>query len=257
MNSGPATPYYSHGGTPPLPSLLRGNTNESVIQSLSSSPEQLHHHNHPARRSMGIGNIAGGFARALNASSTFGIMNMSPPTKRRNVSPAGSFNAPSASAPGNILTWGPPTIHNYKASAESALSDSSFDENEGDDAGNHHNTSNVDIQIFNFEQFEEESSLVLPLLDPTKAKLYNCYRENYADMLYLWDEKVARLEILKFNGFSNERDEVQTPFSKKKNDVWKGLGQYSDLILYTLFAFDIFSSPAIFQCRLPSRIYKR
>jgi len=238
MSSDPATPYYSHGGTPPLPSLLRGNTNESVVQSLSSSPEQLHHHHHhPARRSMGIGNIAGGFARALNASSGFGIMGISPPTKRRNVSPVGSFNAPSASAPGNILTWGPATIHNYKVSAESAFSDNSWDDNDGNDTttGGGGSASNVDIQILNFEQFEEESSLVLPLLDPTKAKLYSCYRENYADMLYLWDEKVARLEILKFNGFSNERDEVQTPFSKKQNDVWRGLGQYLHLIFPPLF----------------------
>lgn len=190
---------YSTGTTPPLRSF--GPTVEDYgFCSMSSSPEQTHN----SRRPPGFG---AGLARA------FGPATGSPPTRRR-PSPAESPLGFTSTTSG--VTWGPTTTI---GSAGLVVSDPE---------PTTENPFPVRITMVNMDQFDEEGNVYVPLLDPRKAKLYRSYRENYANLLYVWGLRLQRLEILQFNGpkcTQVDEEGEGDRFGRKSSPVndWDGL----------------------------------
>jgi hypothetical protein len=47
--------------------------------------------------------------------------------------------------------------------------------------------------------FDDDGWMTAPLLEPTRSTMYASYRYAYAEMLHMWSQPLARLEIMKFN----------------------------------------------------------
>ncbi|CAI4211008.1 unnamed protein product [Parascedosporium putredinis] len=57
----------------------------------------------------------------------------------------------------------------------------------------------VAVKVEDQTIFDDDGWLVLPLLDPTQSAMHTCYRYAYAEMLHMWEQPLARLEVMKFN----------------------------------------------------------
>ncbi|KAH0559236.1 hypothetical protein GP486_004252 [Trichoglossum hirsutum] len=218
--SDPVTPY-STGNTPPLMSKLsRANSdlNEHHSHSLSNSPEQQ-----MSRRANSAVNFAANLSRPYaNALSS------SPPMEKKRVSPVESML-------GNItsggVTWGANTIFGPGVRGKAASSNATYssDEAEEGEAGE----TRIRITMKNQNMFDDEGYVSVPLLDPKKSLRYSGYRESYAELLYIWNLQLQRLEILKFNGlksYFNDETEGEGLISLGRRNadatesrIWPGL----------------------------------
>lgn len=57
----------------------------------------------------------------------------------------------------------------------------------------------VNIILEDQSMFDDDGWLDNPLLDPKSSVVYANYRYAYAEMLHMWEQPLARLEIMKFN----------------------------------------------------------
>lgn len=57
----------------------------------------------------------------------------------------------------------------------------------------------VSVVVEDQTAFDDDGWLSTPLLDPGRASLYAHYRYAYAEMLQMWGQPLARLEVMKFN----------------------------------------------------------
>lgn len=243
-NSGDLIPH-SISGTPPMPSNLnpRLQGEFSGAQSISSSPEQHSHHpllHTQTKRTTGISNFTGGIARALtNAQGNFGAVisgglngiNSSPPSKKpKPISPdtgslanrAGSYQVPVTT------TWAPETQTQARMKSRVEV-DNKDKPQDGDYDDTREDGYTIDLQLFNLENFDDEGSMSVPLLNQQKTRTYRHYRETYADMLYTWDLPLERLEILKFNGLKALTEaslEKLDSFPRQRHELWDGLGTW-------------------------------
>ncbi|KAF3942373.1 hypothetical protein ABW19_dt0202347 [Dactylella cylindrospora] len=240
--SDPVTPH-SIGGTPPMQSSMsvRGHIEFGGSHSMSSSPEHHHHYNaiqSQMKRSSGISNFTGGIARALTAqgglsaviSGGLNGMGSSPPTRRskpvlpeQNTTGYIGVNNQQATS----STWAPESQYRVKSKSPGwgISSERTLEDAEGE------TDSQIDLQLHYLDQFDDEGSMSIPLLDPSRNKSFHRYRETYADMLFTWDLPLQRLEILKFNGLKALNDvnlDKLDTFSRKQNKLWDGLGSLHD-----------------------------
>ncbi|KAG0636327.1 hypothetical protein HOY80DRAFT_891559 [Tuber brumale] len=211
FNSDPSMPY-STGTTPPLRNFGLDVDGFSSYPSLSSSPEQTHHY----RRSTAAmaANFSAGLVRA------FGPGTASPPTRKR-LSPTESLMGNSTNATTSGVTWGP--ITTFGSGSKGPPSEDLTETN-----SDHEYPPSARITMMNLDKFDDEGNVNIPFLDPNKTKLYRSYRENYADILYVWNLQIQRLEILQFNGLKcNQVDEEGelVGFGRKRGnaDGWDGL----------------------------------
>ncbi|KAH8153557.1 uncharacterized protein LAJ45_02370 [Morchella importuna] len=88
----------------------------------------------------------------------------------------------------------------------------------------------IRITMMNQDKFDDEGNVHVPFLDPQKFRLYQSYRENYADLLFNWGLQTPRLEVLKYNGLKNAAfealEEEPVGFSRKPTKVTEPSGQY-------------------------------
>lgn len=201
FGSDPMLPY-STGTTPPTSSLRLGTDDFSGSHSLSSSPE---HHHLPFRRSTSA--ISANFARA-----TIGPANASPPSRRR-PSPAESMLNPFATSG---VTWGAITTFGSGSKGASSTTDATSEENEPIEP--------IVITMCNRETFDDEAVASLPLLSLDRKAFYKTYRENYANLLYMWNFQIERLEVLKFNtNDTSLSSPILSGFSRHPSPRPKGL----------------------------------
>lgn len=256
----PQTPY-STGNTPPVfPSHSRSSRN-SMVTSLSSSPEQGANRN--ARRSNSNLTAAFSLSKAFN-------LGTSPSSQDRFRSEADL----STSAPTSGITWGSTTFYSGSSSIspqkkrrnssrrssfktfDSAYStESSGDDYTTDDSyvdakayipAKEKNPSipSIKVTLKNQNQFDQEGHASVPLLPPEHAGKYASYREIYADQLSAWDLPIKRAEMLKFNGFINywPNDMPVSNYGSAAGDIVKNDGSGSEGVLskessgYTLIA---------------------
>ncbi|RPB01839.1 hypothetical protein L873DRAFT_1827113 [Choiromyces venosus 120613-1] len=210
FNSDPSMPY-STGTTPPLRNYGLDVDGFSSFPSLSSSPEQTHHYR---KSTAGMAaNFSAGLVRA------FGPGTGSPPTRKR-PSPAESLMGNFTNATSGV-TWGP--ITTFGSGSKGPPSEDLTETN-----SDHEHPSSARITMMNLDKFDDEGNVNIPFLDPKKTKLYRSYRENYADILYVWCLQIQRLEVLQFNGLKcNQVDEEGelVGFGRKRGntDGWDGL----------------------------------
>lgn len=64
----------------------------------------------------------------------------------------------------------------------------------------------VSVSVFVEDQtiFDDDGWLSEPLLEPSRANIYANYRYAYAEMLQMWRQPLARLEVMKFNVLKDE-----------------------------------------------------
>jgi len=209
FNSDPSMPY-STGTTPPLRNYGLDVDGFSSFPSLSSSPEQTHQYR---RSTAGMAaNFSAGLVRA------FGPGVGSPPARKR-LSPAESLMGNFTNA--TSVTWGPITTFGSgpKGPPSEDLTETNSD---------HEHPSCARITMMNLDKFDDEGNVNTAFLDSKKTKLYRSYRENYADILYVWRLQIPRLEILQFNGLKcNQVDDEGelVGFGRKRGntDGWDGL----------------------------------
>ncbi|KAI5778688.1 hypothetical protein EDC01DRAFT_673029 [Geopyxis carbonaria] len=207
FGSDPLLPY-STGTTPPTSHLRLGPEDYSGYgpYSLSSSPEQHRGVVHFRRSNSAI------------SANALGAANASPQSRRR-PSPADSMlNA--FTTPGGV-TWGAITTFGSgsKGGGGSTITEDTTDDNDPLEP--------IVIMMCNREAFDDEGAISIPLLNQDRLQMYKAYRENYANLLYVWDLPLRRLEVLKFNSADAEpASPVLSEFTRRtrtRGNKWDGL----------------------------------
>lgn len=188
----PTSNSYSCGETPPKSSRDHLQERDST-QSLSTSPE-----NRVNRRSNSA--VSGGFAASLPRTLANMVSGSPPdPPLRKKPSPAetmlGNF------APSNI-TWGASTV--FGASTAPSTEPPTARTSVSDDD---HRRGEILFMIpvgvncipENQGLFDDDGWMSTPLLSPLRNQLYASYRYAYAELLFMWGQRLSRLEIMKFD----------------------------------------------------------
>jgi len=195
--SDPASASYSCGETPPLRS--NGASSEHLsqqTQSLSTSPDNPRVFR---RANSGLASsFAASFSRPFSIAASSSPPN--PPPSRKRPSPV--ENMLSTLAP-SAITWGNTTV--LGSVKEQVVPErSSYSDDESDrDGPKLGECTGISLTLENQNAFDDEGCMSSPLLDPGKSATYAGYRRAYANLLYLWGHRLARLEILKFNGLKD------------------------------------------------------
>ncbi|KAH7176605.1 hypothetical protein EDB81DRAFT_707116 [Dactylonectria macrodidyma] len=184
-NGDPASNSYSCGETPP--NKFKGYLGElEPPPSLSTSPNTRF----VPRANSGL---ASAFAANLPRSFTAGSSSSPPGQGRKRPSPAETILSSLAPSMGNI-TWSASTAMD-SSGGRTSLSD---DEYRRDDFLPLVPI-NVSVTMEDQTIFDDDGWLSTPLLEPSRSELYANYRYAYAEMLQIWNQPLARLEIMKFN----------------------------------------------------------
>lgn len=162
-----------------------------MTQSLAASPDN---------RLLSRANSAltAGFASFPRAFAS--VASTSPPGRKR-PSPGETFLA--NLAPTNI-TWGASTI--LGPTSEPAGTAAGTARNSYSDDDNVRNDDSLPLVCYGISTdmedqtiFDDDGWLGVPFLEPSRHATYASYRHAYAEMLQMWNQPLARLEILKFN----------------------------------------------------------
>jgi len=181
---------YSCGETPPK-SAKNPLRDLGQVQSLSSSPDSrlFRRPNHPAITAA----LAASLPRTLAD-----IVGGSPPDAPSRKRPSPAEASMSNLAP-SIVTWGSSTImgesNEPSGTARTSTSDDEYRREEL--------ISTVPMAIScmpeNQSLFDDDGWISTPLLSPSRNPMCAGYRYAYAEMLQMWGQPLARLEIMKFN----------------------------------------------------------
>lgn len=185
----PGSNSYSCGETPPTRAGPEYLPEIDQTQSLSSSPNAR-----PYRR-MNSGLAS---SLAVNFPRTFGTHSVpsSPPNQpKKRASPAETILGNLAPSGIGNITWGTSVVlGDSGGTARTSLSDDEF----RDDFLPLVPIS-VSVDMEDQAIFDDDGWLGLPLVDPNQSALYAGYRYAYAEMLHMWGQPLARLEVMKFN----------------------------------------------------------
>lgn len=182
-----STNSYSCGETPPH-KFKSYHGDIEPPQSLSTSP---HSRAISQRPSSGL---ASAFTTNLPRSFVGGNSS-SPPSQRKRPSPAEAILHSLAPSMSNV-TWGNSTVVADSSGGRTSLSD---DEYRRDDNTLQFVPISVAVVMEDQTIFDDDGWLNTPLLEPSRSEVYANYRYAYAEMLQMWDQPLARLEIMKFN----------------------------------------------------------
>ncbi|KAJ8126858.1 hypothetical protein O1611_g6780 [Lasiodiplodia mahajangana] len=181
----PESTSYSCGETPPTRTPKEHLSDGGPTRSLSTSPN-----NRLLRRA----NTAITSSLA-SIQRPFTSMASTSPQGRKRISPGDNFLA--NLTPSNI-TWGssaaaaptsePPTTRN-------SLSDDEYRRDEAPYLVCYGISTGMEDQTI----FDDDGWLAIPFLEPSRNAIYVGYRYTYAEMLQMWEQPLARLEVMKFN----------------------------------------------------------
>ncbi|KAI1504965.1 hypothetical protein F5X99DRAFT_332346 [Biscogniauxia marginata] len=196
----PESNSYSCGETPPSRTPREHVLEGDHTQSLSTSPDNRLLRRANTALTTSLANFPRPFASAASTS---------PPGRKR---PSPGENFLSNLAPSNI-TWGGSTIlgptSEPSATARNSYSD---DEAKRDDflpLVCHGISTRIEDQTI----FDDDGWLNVPFLESSRDAMYASYRYTYAEMLQMWSQPLARLEIMKFNVLWNDSSNSNTtPF---------------------------------------------
>ncbi|RBQ71344.1 hypothetical protein VDGD_01871 [Verticillium dahliae] len=201
----PGSNSYSCGETPPTkgreqhldPDQPRSQ-NQSQAPSLSTSP---------SGRMVSRVNSGLTSSFAINFPRTFavGMTVASSPPHQNKKRPSPAETILSTLAPHNAITnvtWGGSTVLGDTGTARTSVSD--------DEGFREESTSLVPIGVtVHMEDqtiFDDDGWMSTPLLTPGRSDMYAVYRYAYAEILQMWNQPLARLEIMKFNTLKEDFD---------------------------------------------------
>ncbi|OJD14827.1 hypothetical protein AJ78_04857 [Emergomyces pasteurianus Ep9510] len=214
-------PLYSTGTTPPQGVQLSRQTSsrkpQSQAMSLSGSPD--HHSN--GRSVSGLGTT---LASSLSRSFTFGPSGSSSPpsnSSKKRPSPAGSLNmtGPSGWTAGGIFGKPASALPDHLTVSTTATSQTHSDtDSERPSSPKPKAPKGAKIVLKNQNMFDSDNHAYVPLLDQRQVQLFKAYRAAYADLLFVWDMPVERMEVLKINGISGSRPDMYRPSRPKYHE---------------------------------------
>ncbi|KAK7209824.1 hypothetical protein V2G26_017002 [Clonostachys chloroleuca] len=124
----------------------------------------------------------------------------SPPNQsKKKLSPAEAIL--NTLAPGMSNAWANSALAGDSGVYRASLSDDEY--HTEDTLSLVHVPVSVAVFVENQTIFDDDGWLSTPLLEPSRASLYANYRHAYAEMLQMWNEPLARLEIMKFNNMKD------------------------------------------------------
>ncbi|KAF9871573.1 hypothetical protein CkaCkLH20_10984 [Colletotrichum karsti] len=195
----PGSNSYSCGETPPTKGVKEYLGHEGdQTPSLSTSPSGrgLTRANSGLTSSFAI-NFPRPFSGVATGTTTAAS---SPPNNHGRKRPSPADTILSTLAPGAVgnVTWGSSTI--MGGGADPGTARTSLDE---DDVYREDLFSLVPVAVsVHMEDqtiFDDDGWMTTPLLEPSRADMYATYRYVYAEILQMWNQPLARLEIMKFN----------------------------------------------------------
>ncbi|TPX10632.1 uncharacterized protein E0L32_008366 [Thyridium curvatum] len=186
----PASNSYSCGETPPMRFGRDHLLERDQTQSLSTSPNTR---SFRRTNSALTSTITASLPRTLS-----GIISSSPPEPPVRKRPSPAETILSNLAPSNI-TWGGSTVFGAQAenpgTARTSLSDDDYRREEMLSMV----AVDVTVHTENSRLFNDDGWMATPFLEPSHNAIYAGYRYAYAEMLQMWGQPLARLEIMKFN----------------------------------------------------------
>ncbi|KAI8961805.1 hypothetical protein F5Y11DRAFT_216068 [Daldinia sp. FL1419] len=180
----PKSNSYSCGETPPT--MTPHETNGDPTQSLAASPDNRLLSRANTALTAGLASFPRAFAS---------VASTSPPSRKR-PSPGETFL--SNLAPTNI-TWGGSTILGPTSEPSGTARNSYSDDDVRSDDTVPLLCFGISTELEDQSIFDDDGWLGVPFLEPTRHAIYASYRYAYAEILQMWNQPLARLEILKFN----------------------------------------------------------
>ncbi|GKT62258.1 WD repeat-containing protein [Colletotrichum tofieldiae] len=190
----PGSNSYSCGETPPNKGVKEYLGEGDQTPSLSTSPSgrTLSRANSGLTSSFAI-NFPRPFSGVATGTTTAAS---SPPNHgRKRPSPAETILSTLApSAVGNV-TWGHSTVMGDSGTTRTSLSDDEVYREELFSLV----PIGVSVHLEDQTIFDDDGWMTTPLLEPSRSDMYATYRYVYAEILQMWNQPLARLEIMKFN----------------------------------------------------------
>ncbi|KAI1292392.1 WD repeat-containing protein [Xylaria venustula] len=180
----PQSTSYSCGETPPSRTPKDHLSEGDPTHSLSTSPD-----NRLLRRATALTSSLANIQRPFTS-----VASTSPPRKR--VSPGESFLT--NFTPSNI-TWGSSTAMAPTSEPSMTARNSLSDDEHRRDEHQYMVCYDISTEMENQAIFDDDGWLAIPFLEPSRNAIYAGYRYTYAEMLQMWEQPLARLEVLKFN----------------------------------------------------------
>ncbi|KAJ4316532.1 hypothetical protein N0V84_007811 [Fusarium piperis] len=184
----PASNSYSCGETPP-------NKFKDYLGDLEPPPSVS---TSPNTRFLNRANSGLASAFAANLPRSFaGVSSSSPPSHgKKKPSPAETIL--SSLAPGNV-TWSASTAMD-SSGGRTSLDDDEYRKDELLPLV----PTKISVSMEDQTIFDDDGWLSTPLLESSRADVYAHYRYAYAEMLQMWNQPLARLEIMKFNALKDD-----------------------------------------------------
>lgn len=190
----PASNSYSCGETPPNRFSKNYLGELEPPPSVSTSPNsRAAPRMNPGLASAFAANLPRSFSAATSAVNSAANSNSPPSHIRKKPSPAETI----------LSSLAPSMNNNYSGSTamdssggRNSLSD---DDNRRDDSLVSMVPVSVAVVMEDQTAFDDDGWLSTPLLQPHRTDAYASYRYAYAEMLQMWRQPLARLEIMKFN----------------------------------------------------------
>ncbi|KAI0172656.1 hypothetical protein GGR52DRAFT_416685 [Hypoxylon sp. FL1284] len=190
----PKSNSYSCGETPPTTTTPREPDGDAT-QSLAASPDNRLLTRANTALSAGLASFPRAFAS---------VASTSPPGRKR-PSPGETFLSNLAST---NITWGGSTILGPTPEpAGTARNSYSDDDNLRNDDALPLVCYGISAEVEDQTIFDDDGWLGVSFLEPSRHSMYASYRHAYAEMLQMWNQPLARLEILKFNVLKEDASE--------------------------------------------------
>jgi len=190
----PGSNSYSCGETPPPKSTKEYMVEIDQPHSLSTSPNsRVFKRSNSALAASLVAN----FPRSLG-----GSVSSSPPSQgRKKPSPSEIILGSLAPASIPSIPWGPSMIlGDSGGTGRTSVSD----EDRKKDELLPLVPVSVSVSMMDQSIFDDDGWMSVPLLEPSRSALYANYRYAYAEMLQMWGEPLARLEVMKFTLLKEE-----------------------------------------------------
>ncbi|KAJ8114157.1 hypothetical protein ONZ43_g4968 [Nemania bipapillata] len=182
----PESTSYSCGETPPTRTPKEHLSDGGPTRSLSTSPSNRL----LSRANTALTSSLASFQRPFTSVAS------TSPQGRKRISPKDHFLA--TLTPSNI-TWGSSTMVGPTSEPPTTARNSLSDDEYRRDEAPYLVCYGISTEIENQTIFDDDGWLAVPFLEPSRNAVYVGYRYTYAEMLQMWDQPLARLEVMKFN----------------------------------------------------------
>ncbi|KAI2605468.1 uncharacterized protein GGS25DRAFT_505206 [Hypoxylon fragiforme] len=226
----PKSNSYSCGETPPTTTPREPDGDPT--QSLATSPDNRLLTRANTALSAGLASFPRAFAS---------VASTSPPSRKR-PSPGDTFL--SNLAPTNI-TWGGSTILGPTSEPSGTARNSYSDDDMRNDDALPLVCYGISTVMEDQSPFDDDGWLGTPFLEPSRYPIYASYRHAYAEMLQMWRQPLARLEILKFNVLKDPSDLHTTSFASSRATSYHDFYHNNEEINNTSISHNDAGSPIV------------